>query len=152
MEASDQLARMAPRRLSDPAAVMRDEVHHQQVWLGMMDKGRADPTAAPARPACKPELEARLCVARALPRLDREAAPIGEFEREACESEANWQRTRMLDHGRAERLFKSRLERAADHRLVINPVGQCHKPATKSLWRIHRVEKGGEDDVLHEPG
>ena len=70
MEASDQLARMALDAWSDPAAVMRDEVHHEQVRLGMVDQ--RDGKVREARELAKHvslELEARLA---ALPRL---AAP-----------------------------------------------------------------------------
>src|SRR3990170_719314 len=78
------------------------------------------------------KLEAGVAALASLARLHRQTPPIGKPHIESGEAEPDWQGAR-LDHGRAEHSLKPRLKLAADHRLAVNPVRQCHKPATKSL-------------------
>jgi len=65
--------------------------------------------------------------------LDGEAPPVGKGYREPREAEADRKRS-CLDHARAERLVKPRLEIAVGHAAAVNQsVDPCHIAETKSL-------------------
>ena len=120
MKLGDQLAGMTLNAWRDATAVVVDEVHHQEIGLGMVDQ-RDRELRQPRQLAQheRLELETRLAVSCALPRLHRQPASVGERERKPCDTEADGQRA-SLDHDRAERLFKPCFQRASDHHLAVN--------------------------------
>src|SRR3990172_10601717 len=79
MEVRDQLARVALDARSDPAAVMRDEVHHEEEGVGVVNM--RDGESRVARKLAKHvslKLETGVAALAYLARLHRQTPPIGK--------------------------------------------------------------------------
>ena len=156
MQLRDQLAGVALHALGDAAAVGLDEVHDEEIGIGIVDmRDRAAPTGARARPACRPRARGSTCRSRpTLPRLHRQAPPIGEGDRNPVRPNPTG-RARASTMREPSFVSNFVLERAADHHAAVNrpPIANVTSLIQNHLKSATIVlKKRDEDEVQHEPG
>ena len=154
MKPGDQLAGVALDARRDAAAVIVDEVHHQQVRLGMMDE-RDGEIRQPRKLAQHERLKLEARLRRSL--LAAPSPPAAARRRADLQpGQPEPDRQRRPPRPRASRAFASSRVLSAPPiiALAVNPAARDVTHLQQNHFNSAAIvsDKRGEDDVLHEPG